>query len=156
MAAPTIDELPDAPLPSDSKSVFDSKAFAFVGALTDMVTQINLLVTWMNANVGAQTIVTVAGTSHDLLADNTGAYHIFTSDSAKTLNVRPESSHPLPAGYTITGENEGNSDLTIAEGSGVTIRPPVGGTLGIPSGGAFTLIRTSSNSFKLIGDTVAA
>lgn len=156
MAAPTIQPLPAAPLPTDSKSAFDSKAFALVGALEGMVTQINALVTWMNANVGAQPILTISASSYDLLANSTGAYHVFTSGSAKTVNVRPNATHALPAGYTITAENQGLNDLTLVAGSGVTIRPPAGGTLVIPSGGAFTLIRTGSDSFKLIGDTVAA
>lgn len=155
MAAPSVSPAPSPPLPSDDKSVFDSKAYAFVNWQADFATQVNALVAWMNSNVGAQNIVTVTGSSYELLAENSGSYHVFTSDSEKTVTVRAESEHPLPAGYTITGENEGDEDL-ILDDTDVTIRSPLGGTLVVPSGGAFTLIRTSADEFKLIGDTVPA
>ncbi len=51
MPAPTIDELPAAPLPNDARAVFDAKAFPQVAAQANMVTQINDLVGWLNDNI---------------------------------------------------------------------------------------------------------
>jgi hypothetical protein len=158
MAAPTIPVIPESaiPDPADPEATFDAEAYAYTATLWPaQIAAINLLVEWLNANVGAQSIITVTGASHDLLADNTGVYHVFTNTSAKTVNVRADATHELPAGYTVTGENLGANDLTITPAVGVTIRPPLGGSLVVPSGGAFTLVRTAINSFKLIGDTVA-
>lgn len=47
MAAPIINPLPPAPLPSDPVEVFDQKASAFVDAQTIMVGQINAATAWV-------------------------------------------------------------------------------------------------------------
>lgn len=53
MAAPTISTLPPAPLPTDSRSVFNSKAYVFVGSLSAFVSEVNALAAWMEENAGS-------------------------------------------------------------------------------------------------------
>ncbi len=154
--APTISALPEAPQPTDSKSVFDARAFALVDSLEGLVTQINALVSWLNSNVAAVTLVSVSASTHDILATNSGSLHIHGYSGAKTVTFRPDSTEPLPAGGRWDIYNYGSGDLTITAGSGVTITPPVGGTLVVPPAGAVSVIRTSSNTFIVIGATVAA
>lgn len=154
--APTITALPQAPQPTDTKSVFDSRAFALVDSLAGLVTQINALVSWLNSNVAAVTLVSISGQAHDILATNSGSLQIHSYSGAKTATFRPDSAEALPSGGRWDIYNSGSGDLTLTEGSGVTITPPVGGTLVVPTGGAVSVIRTSANNFIVIGTTVAA
>lgn len=49
--APYITPLPPAPLPTDSPSSFNAKAFVWVAALDQFIRELNALIVWMNENV---------------------------------------------------------------------------------------------------------
>lgn len=47
MPTPSIDELPPAPAPTDSRSAFSAKSFTFFGYMSTLRTQINAVVAWI-------------------------------------------------------------------------------------------------------------
>lgn len=104
----------------------------------------------------AATVVTVSATDTDLLASQAGQYIRFTASTAKTYTVRPDATEALTDNGEWHLRNVGTGDLTIVEGSGVSIAPPNGGTLVVPQGGTVTLKRAAEDTFDLLGQTVAA
>ncbi|UIS25219.1 tail fiber protein [Erythrobacter phage vB_EliS-L02] len=103
--------------------------------------------------VGLSEAVVVSGTAVDLTAAQSTQYLRFTATSAKTLTVRPEATEALPDNGEWHLQNEGDGDLTVTPGAGVTINEPVDGTLIIPTGGTATLKRVAADTFNLIGVT---
>lgn len=49
--APPVSSLPPAPAVSDSKAVFNAKAYPFVDAMTQMADEMNAVSDWINANL---------------------------------------------------------------------------------------------------------
>lgn len=119
-------------------------------------TTINDIVTLASGAGNTTTVVTVSGTAHDLAAAENAQFLRFTNGSPKTLTVRPDSTEPLPENGEWHIRNAGAGDLTIVEGSGVTVNEPNGGTLVVPNGGTVTLKRVATDTFDLLGQTVAA
>lgn len=154
MAAPDIPTLPTAPAPTDNKTVFNSKAFAWVSALTGWTTAVNSLVTWMNTYIDRYTVITKADAATFLLAADAGAYIRLTSDSAKTVSVGELVA--LPVGTFWNYVNDGTSDLTFAAGVGITLIAPAGGTLVVPQNGVVSIVYEYDLTYRLIGLTVAA
>lgn len=108
------------------------------------------------AATGLATVLTISDAAVNLEASNANRYHRFTNTSAKTLTVRPNSTHALPDNGEWHIRNAATSGLTLVAGSGVTLNPPSGGTLVIPNGGTVTLKRVAANVFDILGQTVAA
>lgn len=96
---------------------------------------------------------TISGTAHDMVKEDADTYMRFTNAGAKTLTVQPDATEPLDDNSQYHGRNVGAGDLTIAEGSGVTVNAPAGGSLVVPQGGTFTLKRVAVNEFDLFGVT---
>lgn len=119
---------------------------------------------WVDTGIGAPAptiappapVDVVAGATYDVDAADQGKYLRFTSGSAKTVTVRDEADHALPANGEWHIRNVGSNDLTLVEDTAVTINPPADGTLVVPSGGTVTLKRVAADEFDLIGLTVAA
>jgi len=105
---------------------------------------------------GPSAVATVSAANTNLLNTDESKYLRFTNTAAKTLTVRPEATEALDEDGEWHVRNVGTNDLTIVEGSGVTITPPNGGTLVIPVGGTATLKRVAEDEFDLFGQTVAA
>lgn len=105
--------------------------------------------------VGPPEVISEAG-DYDVLAADQGKYIRMTGGSAKDINVRPEATEALPANGEWHFRNTNAGDVTIVEGSGVTVNPPNGGTLVVPVGGTVTLKRVAEDEFDLLGQTVAA
>lgn len=153
MVAPTIPALPTAPAPTDPTNVFNSRAFAWVAALTGWTTAVNALVAWLNANIGAYVLDSRADSAYIMVAGDAGKYLRFTGASGQTYTV--------PEDLAVTGHpvfnlrNAGTGNLTLVEDSGVTINAPAGGTLVIPIRGTASLVHVATNVFDLIGQTVA-
>lgn len=101
-------------------------------------------------------VATVSAGSNNLLASQAGKYLRFTDASAKTLTVQPDATEPMPENGEWHIRCVGSGDLTLVEGSGVTINPPNGGTLDVPSGGTVTLKWVAVDEYDLLGQTVAA
>lgn len=85
-----------------------------------------------------------------------GTYNYFTHASAVTLTVQPNATAAIPANAEYQIERRGTGDLTIVEGSGVTILPPKGGSLILEDGDFVVLKRTAENEYKLHGTTQSA
>lgn len=98
----------------------------------------------------------ISGTSHNLDADDALKYLRFTNSSAKTLNVQPNATEAIDVDTEFHGRNANTGDLTIDEGSGVTVNAPADGTLVVPPQGTFTLKKVATNEWDLFGVTVPA
>jgi len=154
MTAPTIPTLPTAPAPTDPTGVFNSRAFAWVAALTGWNTAINALVTWLNIYVNRFPIVTKSSDTSFVIFDDIGAYIRLTSNDAKTVTVGEL--EDLPQGSFWNYVNVGTSNATFTTADGVTLIPPAGATLILPQNGVVSLVYESPNTYRLIGSTVAA
>lgn len=107
-------------------------------------------------SAAAAPVVTESGTTYDLDAADAGSYIRFTNTGAKTVTVRDNADHALPAGGEWHIRNVGANDLTLIEDTAVTITPPAAGTLVIPTGGTVTLKQVTTDEFDLFGVTVPA
>jgi hypothetical protein len=105
---------------------------------------------------GYAAVETISATDTDLLASHSGKYLRFTGVVAKTLTVQNDATEPLSADVEFHIRNVGAGDLTLVEDTAVTINPPNGGTLDVPTGGTVTLKRVAEDEFDLLGQTVAA
>lgn len=95
-------------------------------------------------------------TTYNVAATDVCIYRRMTNNSAKTINVRPNSTEALPDDGEWHFRNVGTADLTIVEGEGVTVIPPADGSLVIPQAGTVTLKRVGVDQFELFGQTVEA
>ena len=98
-------------------------------------------------------VVNVSGTSKTLALSDRGQWQDWTNTAAKDLTVNTDVG-ASPGEYHIHNAAD-SGDLTITV-TGVTITPPLGGTLVIPPGGVCTLKWRATNSFKLFGESTAA
>jgi hypothetical protein len=100
---------------------------------------------------------TFSSPSYNLTNGDSGKYQRWTNTGAKTLTVRPNSTHAITQDAEFYIANRGSTGaLTITEGSGVTVNPPAGGTLVLDPGMVVTIKRVAEDLFDLIGQTVAA
>lgn len=99
---------------------------------------------------------TLVGTTYDLDAEDVGKYLRFTSATAKTLNVRADATHALPANGEWHIRNVGADNVTVVPAGGVTVTTPFEGTLVVPPGGTITLKRVAVDVLDLVGQTVPA
>lgn len=101
------------------------------------------------------TVSTESGTSYDVAVGDVDKYIRLTNAGAKTINVRAEATHALAA--APNGEwhfrNAGAGEATFVPAGGVTINPPVEGSLSVPGGGTVTLKRIAADTFDLFGIT---
>ncbi|MCK9468473.1 MAG: hypothetical protein M0Q49_03555 [Porticoccaceae bacterium] len=101
-------------------------------------------------------IVTESTTSRTLSLNDAGKYLRCTSSSATTVEVPPNSAVAFAIGTQIHIRDAGLGGVTIAQGSGVTVNPPAGGTLVLAGEGATaTLVKIATNSWDLMGQVVA-
>lgn len=97
-------------------------------------------------------VVDIPDTAYSLLATHSGSYLRFTNTNAKTVTVRLENTHALPANGEWHFRNVGTSNLTFVGETGVVeINIPYGGGSVVPPGGTMTLKRVGVNKFDLMG-----
>lgn len=96
------------------------------------------------------------GGDYTLAPGDVGNYIRMTDASAKALTIDPESTTAQPAAGEWHIRNAGAGDLTITEGSGVTVNPPADGTLVLAEGMTATLKRVDEDEYDLLGQTVPA
>lgn len=102
-------------------------------------------------------VIEKTGGAENLRNSDQGSYARHTFAGAKTLTVRPEATEALTANGEWHIRNAAASgDLTIVEGTGVTVNPPFGGSLVLSPGMGGTLKRVGADEFDLIAHTVAA
>ena len=108
------------------------------------------------AKFGYQDIVTETTAARTLSNSDIGAWVRFTSNSAITLTVPPNSSVPFVIGTSINGIQAGSGQISVAAGVGVTINKPTGYNAKTRiQGAAYCLIKVATNSWDLVGDLEA-
>lgn len=95
-------------------------------------------------------------TAYDVASADAQVYRHLTAAGTKTINVRAEATHALPANGEWHFDNRGAGVATFAPAGGVTILPPKGGTLEIEQGDVVTLKRLAPDVFRLLGSTKGA
>lgn len=76
--------------------------------------------------------------------------HLYASQSGISITVPPYASVPFPTGSAITVVNGSSGNITIAQGSGVTIQLAGGTTTGnrtLGAGGIVTLLKVDTNKW---------
>jgi hypothetical protein len=95
-------------------------------------------------------ITPIAGTAYSpQIGDEQGAYLNFTSASAVTLTVAPDSTTNFQIGSVITFEQNGAGKVTVAAGAGVTINGVGTGTTAQYAIGV--LVKKAPNTWTLGG-----
>ena len=108
------------------------------------------------AKFGYQDIVTETTAARTLSNSYVGAWVRFTSGSAITLTVPPNSSVAFVIGTSINGVQAGAGQISVAAGAGVTINKPTGYNAKTRAlGAAFCLIKVATDTWDLIGDLEA-
>ena len=123
------------------------KAYAYNG--TDWVIPENTAVAAPSATVTDST------TSRTLGLGDAGSYIRMTNASASVVTVPPQSSVAWADDTEIHIRRAGAGDLTLTEGSGVDLIQPSGGTLVMTNAMTVTLKRVASDTWDVIGQTVA-
>lgn len=98
-------------------------------------------------------VVTESGAARTLALSDRGAYIRWTGTGAKTLTVNTDTGGA--SGEYHQRNDADSGDLTISA-SGVTVKPPKGGTLVLEPGDTVTIKRVASNVFHVFGSTKAA
>lgn len=100
------------------------------------------------------TATTQAGTTYTLVLADAGTAVEFTSASAVTLTVPPNSSVAFPVGTVIELLQYGTGELTVAPGGGVTIRSADGLLSARTQYSTLSLRKRATNEWVLAGDLV--
>lgn len=110
----------------------------------------------MNAILSAlrPSIITDATTSRTLALTDETAIILFTNASAITVTVPPESSVACPNGFICHVYQGGAGQITIAPGSGVTLKRPLSLKTRTQES-SLTLIKVGTNEWQVIGDAEA-
>ena len=96
-------------------------------------------------------ILPIPGATHTLDAADKGKQHEFTSASAVTITVPPDST-PIPIKAVYFFAQDGAGALTFSPGAGVTILAPAGkqaGTNGVGNGGS--IMKIGINTWRIQG-----
>jgi len=103
-------------------------------------------------DAGYRSVVAVAGTTHTFALTNAGNLVNFSSASAVTATVPPNSSVAFPIGSRIDLLQSGAGKVSTAPGSGVTLNPSSARSIRTQWTAA-TLIKTATDTWVLVGDT---
>ena len=101
-------------------------------------------------------VITESTTSRTLGLTDAGKFIDFTNASASIVTVAPQASVTWLADTEIYIYRDAAGNLTITPGAGVTLKAPSGGTLVLTNAMGVMLKRISSDSWLVIGQTVAA
>ena len=99
-------------------------------------------------------VVTDSTTSRTVGTADSNTYLRFTSTSAVTVTIPPQSSVTWAADTEIHIRRAAAGNLTLTPGSGVTLNAPSGGTLVMTDAMSVTLKRVAENQWDVIGQTV--
>ena len=146
----TITTTFNPPLPSDSPSVFNTKAFTLLGDLNDWSTEANALAVSVNADEAAlaaavSSASSSAGTATTKAADASG-FASAASGSAGTATTQAGIA-TTQAGIATTKAGEANSSAIAAAASAATLNLAAPGPIGAttPAAGSFTTLSATGN-----------
>jgi hypothetical protein len=92
------------------------------------------------------------GTSYTLVLADSGRYIRHSNASPSTVTVPPNSSVAFPVGTQLHVRQAGAGQVTLVQGSGVTLVPPFGGTLALAGQGAtVSLVKVATNTWDVLG-----
>ena len=155
MPLPTITALPTAPAVNDNSATFNTRAFALVGGLATLVSDINSWAAALPANI---TGTDFSGTSTTSVLIGTGA-KTFTTQTGKQFQIGQSiriASTPSPSNYMdgqVTAYNSGTGVLDVSVsaigGAGTLAAWTI--SLAVGSGGSFvTLTGTETLTNKTL------
>ena len=116
--------------------------------------KVNVLTSGANGLMvnGLEEITAKAGAaSTAVLAENL-KYLDFNAATAQTYTVPPNSSVAFPIGSVLEGGVSGTGGVTIAAGAGVTIIKQAAQSLTLPTGMAFRLVKTATDTWQFTSD----
>lgn len=137
-------------------SVGGAVSLTYANSTKLATTSTGIDVTGIVNSYGLSPLVTVSATSKTFALADAGTYQRFTSGSATTCTVPTNASVAYPIGSEIHIRRAANANLTIVASSGVTINAPSGGTLVLTNNMTCTLKKVATDTWDLIGQTVAA
>jgi hypothetical protein len=108
------------------------------------------------AQLPAPVVLQVIASAHSLDLDDAGAYLRHTSVGAATVTVTAQADVAWEDDAEVHIRRAASGTLTITPGSGVTLNPPSGGTLGLTNAMTVTLKRVAEDEWDVIGQTVPA
>jgi hypothetical protein len=103
---------------------------------------------------GALNYKSVAGTSYTLLGTDPGALIAFTAATAVTVTVPPDADVPIDVGAALVLAQYDAGRVTLAAGSGVTLRAADGLVATRVQFSQITLIKVGTNEWLVGGDRV--
>jgi hypothetical protein len=146
-------------------------AFSFIAQLNELRSFLGLTDTpeaytdkalhWLRVNNAASGVEFVApgnirlvnvAASRNLAATDTGALLVCSSESAMTLTIQPDATVAIPVESSLVVTQWGAGQVTIAPGSGVTIRSAGGLRATRAQFSQITLIKTATDEWLLGGD----
>lgn len=109
-----------------------------------------------SSGIAFSPVIPEATTSRTLGLTDAGAYIRFTNTSASACIVAPQADVAWAADTEISIRRAAAGNLTLTPGAGVTLNAPSGGTLVMANGMSATIKLVASNTWDVIGQTVAA
>lgn len=101
-------------------------------------------------DAGPAPVIEMSGSAYSIADLTPGAWHLFTAPGVVTVTV--------PTGVPSEDQEfgvaaRGGGEVQIAPQAGVTVLPPLGGSLTVDGGGFSVLKNVGSNSYELVGAT---
>jgi hypothetical protein len=106
-----------------------------------------------SGSVTLSPVILVSTTTRNAALTDIGCYVNFSNTAPKSYTVMQQSTVSWTADAEITVANDNTSDLTLIADTGVTLKAPSGGTLVLAPDMVVTIKRTSSNIWRVIGQT---
>lgn len=104
---------------------------------------------------GPAPVVVLSGTSYTLADLTPGAWHRFTANSQVTITVQNEATFPPDENAEFGLGPRGTGAVSLVAATGVTIAPPLGGTLLVEAGGFSVLKKVAVDQYEVVGSTEA-
>ena len=101
-------------------------------------------------------VITLAGTAYTLADLTVGAWHEFTSASPVVITVMNEAAEPIEDYAEYGFMCAGAGGITVVSDDLADIVPPLDGTLVLETDDFAMLKRRAADSYKFLGETVAA
>jgi hypothetical protein len=107
---------------------------------------------WVNGGPRPLTVTTQSGTSYTAVLADANTYIRFTSASAVTFTIPPNSSVAFPVGTRIRGIAAGAGTVTLTPDTGVTLNSRGADLASAGQFAVFELIKAATNAWDVAGD----